>query len=350
MSLQIFPTFAAPPGNGGQNCYPMLYYAPPYPYQPQQHPPHYDPSTASFLAMPSLVPEQQPLYYTIDQHGNYVFLTPPNQSLPLSSEQSDISGGAEQYQLLLPTTNSDDSITSSQPNDPSPSFYDARHVSNMLNRSLGAVSRKSGGSGKSRNSPAYKTMMCNMFSTNGSCSYGAGCQYAHSKEEIRPTISHPKYKTLLCNKFSTPRGCQYGEKCHFRHPDDSEADLRTDSRQTKTSNGGGGNGKKKNGQKVVDPQSPASVTSMRDSAPTEMSATNGNKKEKKKQGNLIKLSMFHRFENYVGKNRKPGTLKRSNSSNSVGVFTFQRFAAMREVVNAQLAIKKQQNIGKPKIL
>uniref|UniRef100_A0AC35F9V7 C3H1-type domain-containing protein n=2 Tax=Panagrolaimus sp. PS1159 TaxID=55785 RepID=A0AC35F9V7_9BILA len=68
-------------------------------------------------------------------------------------------------------------------------------------------------------------MMCNMFSTNGTCSYGAGCQYAHGKEEIRPTVPHPKYKTQLCNKFNTPRGCQYGEKCHFRHPDDLEAEL-----------------------------------------------------------------------------------------------------------------------------
>uniref|UniRef100_A0A914YC65 C3H1-type domain-containing protein n=1 Tax=Panagrolaimus superbus TaxID=310955 RepID=A0A914YC65_9BILA len=219
----------------------------------------------------------------------------------------------------------------------------------MLNRSLGAVSRKSGGSGKSRNSPAYKTMMCNMFSTNGSCSYGTGCQYAHSKEEIRPTISHPKYKTQLCNKFNTPRGCQYGEKCHFRHPDDSEAELRIDSRQNnKTSNGN--SGKKKNGPKVVDPQSPASVSSMRDSAPTEISATNGTKKAKNKQGSFIKLSMYHRFENYVGKNRKPGTLKRSNSLNTVGVFTFQRFLAMREVIKTQLVTKKQQINGKPKIL
>ena len=228
MPLQIYPTFSSPGSNGNrQNTFPMLYYAPQNPYQHQQHP-HYDPSTASFLAMPSLIPEQQPLYYTIDQHGNYVLLTPQSNLVLTSSDHSDINGEQQQHQqhLLLPTTYSADGSSidsSSQPSDPSPSWYDARNRNNTLNLSLGGISRKSGS--KSRNSPAYKTMMCNMFSTNGSCSYGAGCQYAHGKEEIRPTIPHPKYKTQLCNKFNSPRGCQYGEKCHFRHPDDLEAEL-----------------------------------------------------------------------------------------------------------------------------
>uniref|UniRef100_A0AC34FS89 C3H1-type domain-containing protein n=1 Tax=Panagrolaimus sp. ES5 TaxID=591445 RepID=A0AC34FS89_9BILA len=224
MPLQVYPTFSSPPGNG-QNCFPMLYYAIQNPYQHHQHP-HYDPSTASFLAMPSLLPEQQPLYYTIDQHGNYVLLTPPqsSSSRPLSSDQSDISSGGEQCHQVLPTTYSysmESSLDSSQPSDPTPSFYDPR---NLLNLSLGGFGRKVG-AGKTRVSSAYKTMLCNMFSTNGSCSYGTGCQYAHGAEEIRPAIPHPKYKTQLCNKFSTSRGCQYGEKCHFRHPDDLEAEL-----------------------------------------------------------------------------------------------------------------------------
>uniref|UniRef100_A0A914ZA84 C3H1-type domain-containing protein n=1 Tax=Panagrolaimus superbus TaxID=310955 RepID=A0A914ZA84_9BILA len=224
MPLQVYPTFSSP-GNG-QNCYPMLYYGPQNPYQQQQLP-RYDQSTASFLAMPSLMPEQQPLYYTIDQHGNYVLLTPQN-SRPLSTDQSDISSinGEQSYHQLLPTTYSysmESSLDSSQPCDPSPSFYDPR---NIFNLSLGeGVGRGKVGGGKTHVSSAYKTMLCNMFSTNGSCSYGLGCQYAHGVEEMRPIIPHPKYKTQLCNKFSTSRGCQYGEKCHFRHPDDLEAEL-----------------------------------------------------------------------------------------------------------------------------
>jgi hypothetical protein len=223
MPLQIYPTFSSPGYNGNrQNTFPMLYYAPQNPYQHQQHP-HYDPSTASFLAMPSLIPEQQPLYYTIDQHGNYV-LTP---NLSLGGVNSEFDGIDQHGNYVLASSMSRG--TSSRES----GVGLDQHSNYVLasNLSFGSGSRESGGSesrksgGKSRNSPAYKTMMCNMFSTNGSCSYGAGCQYAHGKEEIRPTVPHPKYKTQLCNKFNTPRGCQYGEKCHFRHPDDLEAEL-----------------------------------------------------------------------------------------------------------------------------
>lgn len=63
--------------------------------------------------------------------------------------------------------------------------------------------------------------------------------------------------------------------------------------------------------------------------------------------------MYHRFENYVGKNRKPTSLKRSNSSNTVGVFTLQRFVSMQEVVKNQLGAKQKQQIKdrniKPKV-
>lgn len=149
-------------------------------------------------------------------------------------------------------------------------------------------------------------MMCNMFSTNGSCSYGAGCQYAHGKEDIRPTVyiniqkkffliinfkvPHPKYKTQLCNKFNSPRGCQYGEKCHFRHPDDSDgkipcelnfSSVSSDSHHRNSSNGN--SGKKKNGTKGS-LKSPTS-SPMRASATS--NEENGKKNEKNNKDSLI---------------------------------------------------------------
>eukprot|EP00002_Diphylleia_rotans_P001237 TRINITY_DN10695_c0_g1_i1.p1 TRINITY_DN10695_c0_g1~~TRINITY_DN10695_c0_g1_i1.p1 ORF type:complete len:161 (-),score=32.18 TRINITY_DN10695_c0_g1_i1:655-1137(-) len=44
----------------------------------------------------------------------------------------------------------------------------------------------------------YKTEMCRTFEDTGSCSYGAKCQYAHGKEELRSVQRHPKYKTEIC--------------------------------------------------------------------------------------------------------------------------------------------------------
>lgn len=41
----------------------------------------------------------------------------------------------------------------------------------------------------------YKTELCKSYTETGNCRYGAKCQFAHGKEEIRPILRHPKYKT-----------------------------------------------------------------------------------------------------------------------------------------------------------
>jgi hypothetical protein len=215
MLHQVYQTNVSPQNNNQQSRFPMFGYA-----SPQRHQNQYSHHNSPTSFMPSMIPESPPIFYTIDQHGHFIILSPPQPNTSYSSEKS-ISD-----QMHLSTTFSNASFEAYQqpPLDSSSSFYDSRNRSNVvLNTSIGAVSRKSVQSaGKSRNNRAYKTMMCNMFLSNGACSYGAGCQYAHGQEEIRPTIPHPKYKTQLCNKFNTDRGCQYGAKCHFRHPDESE--------------------------------------------------------------------------------------------------------------------------------
>lgn len=56
--------------------------------------------------------------------------------------------------------------------------------------------------------------------------------------------------------------------------------------------------------------------------------------------------MYHHFEVYVGKNKKVSTLKRSNSLNTVGSFTFQRFVAMREIIKTEVNRLKPKGNGK----
>jgi len=71
----------------------------------------------------------------------------------------------------------------------------------------------------------YKTELCQSWINTGNCRYGAKCQYAHGKEELRPIIRHPKYKTEICKTFSTTGQCPYGNRCRFVH---QLTELRTD--------------------------------------------------------------------------------------------------------------------------
>ena len=69
------------------------------------------------------------------------------------------------------------------------------------------------------------------------------------------------------------------------------------------------------------------------------------------------MSMFHQFENYVGKYRKASTLKRSNSCNTIGLHTFKRFVAMQDLLknrvktkaNAALKAQHGKHQLKPKV-
>jgi len=63
----------------------------------------------------------------------------------------------------------------------------------------------------------FKTELCQSWIRTGACRYGAKCQYAHGKDELRPVIRHPKYKTEICKTFSTTGQCSYGKRCRFIH-------------------------------------------------------------------------------------------------------------------------------------
>uniref|UniRef100_A0A8D0H3H1 mRNA decay activator protein ZFP36 n=1 Tax=Sphenodon punctatus TaxID=8508 RepID=A0A8D0H3H1_SPHPU len=66
-------------------------------------------------------------------------------------------------------------------------------------------------------SSRYKTELCRTFSETGKCKYGAKCQFAHGRAELRALSRHPKYKTELCHKFYLYGECPYGSRCHFIH-------------------------------------------------------------------------------------------------------------------------------------
>eukprot|EP00005_Dracoamoeba_jomungandri_P014264 CAMPEP_0174264646 /NCGR_PEP_ID=MMETSP0439-20130205/23267_1 /TAXON_ID=0 /ORGANISM="Stereomyxa ramosa, Strain Chinc5" /LENGTH=405 /DNA_ID=CAMNT_0015350635 /DNA_START=106 /DNA_END=1323 /DNA_ORIENTATION=+ len=63
----------------------------------------------------------------------------------------------------------------------------------------------------------YKTELCRSFVETGVCRYGAKCQFAHGRPELRPVLRHPKYKTEICKTFHTIGTCPYGTRCRFIH-------------------------------------------------------------------------------------------------------------------------------------
>mmetsp|Transcript_37584 Transcript_37584/g.81124 ORF Transcript_37584/g.81124 Transcript_37584/m.81124 type:complete len:222 (+) Transcript_37584:30-695(+) len=69
----------------------------------------------------------------------------------------------------------------------------------------------------------YKTELCRSYEETGICRYGAKCQFAHGKAELRPVARHPKYKTEICNTFYSTGACPYGKRCRFIHSSDPAA-------------------------------------------------------------------------------------------------------------------------------
>lgn len=63
----------------------------------------------------------------------------------------------------------------------------------------------------------YKTEMCRTFEETGLCKYEEKCQFAHSREELRPANKHPRYKTEICKTFWDQGTCPYGKRCCFIH-------------------------------------------------------------------------------------------------------------------------------------
>lgn len=72
-----------------------------------------------------------------------------------------------------------------------------------------------------------QTELCRSWEEFGSCRYGSKCQFAHSREELRPVQRHPKYKTEICRTFATTGTCPYGTRCRFIHQSTALAQLRT---------------------------------------------------------------------------------------------------------------------------
>ncbi|KAJ3393343.1 hypothetical protein HDU84_002138 [Entophlyctis sp. JEL0112] len=68
-----------------------------------------------------------------------------------------------------------------------------------------------------KKSNLYKTEFCRSMEETGDCRYGAKCQFAHSREELRMVDRHPKYKTQVCKTFFETGDCPYGRRCCFIH-------------------------------------------------------------------------------------------------------------------------------------
>ncbi|CAH8581792.1 unnamed protein product [Schistosoma curassoni] len=70
----------------------------------------------------------------------------------------------------------------------------------------------------------YKTELCKRYlnSSNGDCSYGNKCQFAHGINELRFAPRHPRYKTEICNSYHVFGTCNYGRRCDFIHDEPLE--------------------------------------------------------------------------------------------------------------------------------
>jgi len=96
------------------------------------------------------------------------------------------------------------------------------------------------GHGTGPSNPLYKTELCRSWEETGTCRYGGKCQFAHSREELRPVQRHPKYKTELCRTFSNTGTCPYGTRCRFIHHNIASGPLPPHLQQQLMNGGGGG--------------------------------------------------------------------------------------------------------------
>eukprot|EP00924_Labyrinthula_sp_SR-Ha-C_P009208 augustus_masked-scaffold_2-processed-gene-16.44-mRNA-1 protein AED:0.32 eAED:0.32 QI:0/-1/0/1/-1/1/1/0/403 len=72
----------------------------------------------------------------------------------------------------------------------------------------------------------YKTELCRKWETTGTCRYGAKCQFAHGRAELRTLVRHPLYKTTQCKSFQATGQCRYGSRCRFIH-NETESQLKS---------------------------------------------------------------------------------------------------------------------------
>ncbi|KAL8116699.1 uncharacterized protein LOC141668285 [Apium graveolens] len=96
----------------------------------------------------------------------------------------------------------------------------------------------SGGSSSSGGKSFYKTEICRSWEDFGSCRYGAKCQFAHGKEDLRPTrfSNRSKSEIQMCKSYSSgPGSGSYGSKCRFSHEQNNLPASGADSPLTTTS-------------------------------------------------------------------------------------------------------------------
>ncbi|KAA8545575.1 hypothetical protein F0562_020359 [Nyssa sinensis] len=81
-----------------------------------------------------------------------------------------------------------------------------------------SASSDSGGS-LSGSNILYRTEMCRPWEDSGSCRYGSKCQFAHGKEELRPSRfpNKNKSKAQTCKSFTSSESCTHGAKCLSVH-------------------------------------------------------------------------------------------------------------------------------------
>lgn len=79
----------------------------------------------------------------------------------------------------------------------------------------GSKSNSSSGS-----SASYKTEICQAWEDLENCRFGSKCQFAHGKEELRPSrfSSRNKSETQLCKSYASTGSCIYGSRCRLIHP------------------------------------------------------------------------------------------------------------------------------------
>ena len=63
----------------------------------------------------------------------------------------------------------------------------------------------------------YKTEICKNFESGRPCKWGAGCCFAHGKEELRLRQPRDEFKLKLCKGFNESGICSYGVRCQFLH-------------------------------------------------------------------------------------------------------------------------------------
>lgn len=86
-------------------------------------------------------------------------------------------------------------------------------------RMRSSASSDSGGSSAAGNS-LYKTEICRSWEDTDSCRYGSKCQFAHGKEELRPTRLHnkSKFEAQACKTYAITGSSTNSSKHRSVHP------------------------------------------------------------------------------------------------------------------------------------